>query len=158
MYIVLVLLSLVYAVVPQYHTPSHQALINFNFVTDCVIGGWGTRYNHYGCWCGKGGSGTPIDAIDRCCMHHDKCYDRAVASKVCGDIRQYFALYKWDCVKTPNGNRAVCRGTNTGCAAALCKCDTECVECWKNVKDSRGKTIIPSLWPFGIGKPGCPKK
>lgn len=29
----------------------------------------------YGNWCGPGhGGGTPIDALDQACMHHDKCY------------------------------------------------------------------------------------
>lgn len=40
------------------------------------------HYNNYGCWCGIGGSHTPVDGIDECCMHHDKCYDKAVDDKV----------------------------------------------------------------------------
>lgn len=31
----------------------------------------------HGNWCGpKHGSGTPIDALDKICMVHDRCYDR----------------------------------------------------------------------------------
>ena len=32
----------------------------------------------YGNWCGPGCSGpsAPVDDVDRCCMVHDKCYDR----------------------------------------------------------------------------------
>jgi len=31
----------------------------------------------YGNWCGPNhGSGKPIDALDRICMYHDKCYDK----------------------------------------------------------------------------------
>lgn len=30
----------------------------------------------YGNWCGPNyGAGKPIDAMDACCMHHDRCYD-----------------------------------------------------------------------------------
>ncbi|MGC5326030.1 phospholipase A2 family protein [Brevibacillus sp. SYSU BS000544] len=32
----------------------------------------------YGRWCGLNcsGPGKPIDSVDRCCMKHDKCYDK----------------------------------------------------------------------------------
>ncbi|CAJ0604873.1 unnamed protein product [Cylicocyclus nassatus] len=68
------------------------------------------RYNHYGCWCGPGGSGKPIDGIDTCCMHHDLCYDEAVKSGVCSKIGSYLRHYGWDCVKERNEKHAKCRG------------------------------------------------
>ncbi|VDM81938.1 unnamed protein product [Strongylus vulgaris] len=120
--------------------PINRSLINFNGVCKCELGysaivthtTWLVImqahlqvYNHYGCWCGKGGSGTPVDGIDQCCKTHDYCYRAARISKKCSSIALYTDMYKWKC----RNKKAICQG-KTECEKALCACDTAAVRCW----------------------------
>ncbi|EFO20115.1 hypothetical protein LOAG_08373, partial [Loa loa] len=40
------------------------ALWNLDKMSTCRLGYPATVYNNYGCWCGVGGSGKPMDGID----------------------------------------------------------------------------------------------
>ncbi|KJH50889.1 phospholipase A2 [Dictyocaulus viviparus] len=106
---------------------NNNALWNLGEVGECVLHYFPLVYNDYGCWCGIGGAHEPVDGIDRCCMHHDKCYDAAVSKKICFDTPwEYIDNYNWKCVNST----AICDEHNHPCQAALCSCDVAVVKCW----------------------------
>ncbi|EYC33072.1 hypothetical protein Y032_0002g586 [Ancylostoma ceylanicum] len=107
--------------------PLIGSLFNFGQIGRCILGYSPIIYNNYGCWCGVGGSHEPMDEIDKCCMHHDNCYDAAVNAGICRDVAyQYLSSYKWKCVN----RTAVCEENQGVCEAALCACDSAAVQCW----------------------------
>ncbi|CAL4122247.1 unnamed protein product, partial [Meganyctiphanes norvegica] len=51
-------------------------------------------YNEYGCYCGLGGAGQPVDGIDKCCQAHDLCLTYA---SQCAGLDYYLQPYRWRC-------------------------------------------------------------
>ncbi|RVE68573.1 hypothetical protein OJAV_G00093180 [Oryzias javanicus] len=88
------------------------------------------RYNDYGCWCGRGGAGTPVDEVDECCEGHDKCYRRSRKAPGCTSLfkNPYILDYDFSC----HNNQVSCSETNDPCEAAVCRCDQAAVNCFAN--------------------------
>lgn len=98
-------------------------------------------YAWYGCYCGFGGKGVPVDGTDRCCMIHDNCYDVAFKSHDCPfQPEVYYILYRRhfhmrNCL-TPQAN-ITCDAASaypswfrlSHCAASICKCDAAVSMC-----------------------------
>ncbi|PAA62050.1 hypothetical protein BOX15_Mlig018473g2, partial [Macrostomum lignano] len=96
-------------------------------------------YVGYGNYCGKEGSGQPVDKIDACCLQHDHCYDRLNAKdkrNQCGFLfGTYITAYSYQnadnglilCVD--NGKTA-----KSKCKRELCRCDLEFVRCLQPVQ------------------------
>ncbi|KAM9858182.1 phospholipase A2-like [Aulostomus maculatus] len=85
-------------------------------------------YNDYGCWCGFGGKGTPLDAVDTCCHAHDKCYERSRKAPGCTSLASfpYVLVYDFNCTD----NQVTCSDTNNKCQAAVCECDRVAAHCF----------------------------
>ena len=56
-------------------------------------------YDDYGCWCGPGGSGDPVDESDYCCMQHDSCYDGIIARGHCNPYLNQYTFKNGTCCK-----------------------------------------------------------
>ncbi|XP_071039514.1 phospholipase A2 'basic'-like isoform X2 [Parasteatoda tepidariorum] len=98
---------------------------------------------NYGNWCGLGGSGIPLDHIDRCCKMHDLCYEK-IANYECYDEKPHLAHYKW---KYGNG-KIYCSKGNYGCGPAACRCDARIANCAEIYADSYDSSLRGTRPPF----------
>nr|ACY68713.1 phospholipase A2 isoform 4 [Parasuta nigriceps] len=103
--------------------PQPLNLVQFDSIIECA--NYGSRpswhYLDYGCYCGKGGSGTPVDDLDRCCKTHDDCYAEA-DKKGCNPT---FSVYSWKC-----GSDGPTCSDNNECKAFICNCDAAAAKCF----------------------------
>ena len=56
------------------------------------------HWNGYGCWCGIGGGGTPVDEFDAVCKAHDECWGALRnPGEICHGVWGWghFLAYRW---------------------------------------------------------------
>ena len=103
-----------------------DVVLGFGLMISKVTGRNPLDFCGYGKWCGAGGSGTPVDAIDNCCKIHDECYDRTAEKySICVP---HLAMYIFSYDK--NKNDVKCSAL-TNCGSDTCECDRQAVLCFK---------------------------
>ncbi|XP_073322474.1 phospholipase A2-like [Pagrus major] len=110
-----------------------RAIWQFGDMIECVQPGVDPiNYNNYGCYCGLGGKGTPVDDLDRCCKVHDDCYGAQMEIPECSGFfdKPYFIIYDYTCSE----RKVTCSATNNKCQKAACECDRAAAHCFARVK------------------------
>nr|XP_002127054.1 basic phospholipase A2 taipoxin alpha chain-like isoform X2 [Ciona intestinalis] len=119
--------------VKKHETSRHRRSIwQFGVMVQCAEGldhqfpMWTMEnYNDYGCHCGMGGKGDPLDVIDECCMEHDSCYKETRLRHKVWKWQIYFTHYNYQC----HGKRITCYNGSSW-KQDLCQCDVKAAGCF----------------------------
>nr|APJ38027.1 phospholipase 1 [Lithognathus mormyrus] len=114
------------------HSLDYRALNQFRQMILCVMPDSSPVFDYadYGCYCGYGGSGTPVDDLDRCCEVHDACYSDAMHHSECWPIldNPYTEFYSYSCDEP--SKTVTCGSSNNECEMFICECDRKAAECF----------------------------
>ncbi|XP_039223213.1 phospholipase A2 homolog otoconin-22-like isoform X2 [Crotalus tigris] len=81
------------------------------------------NFTNYGCHCGAGTQGLPVDAIDRCCHSHDCCYNK-VEMYGCNPKVLTYRFYA-------QGDKIKCVKSRDRCEKMVCECDQKAASCFQ---------------------------
>ncbi|XP_063001504.1 basic phospholipase A2 F16-like [Elgaria multicarinata webbii] len=95
-------------------------------------------YSTYGCYCGLGGKGKPLDKTDWCCQQHDCCYTKVDKEGCKSKTNLYIYSYnsgKVRCGAEPLWWKLMMKN-GIWCQRKVCECDRRFVECLKKYSRS----------------------
>ncbi|XP_062926728.1 basic phospholipase A2 Sms-N6-like [Mobula hypostoma] len=114
--------------IPTPHPISRRSVLDIAFVLWCYRNHYQFSIysvNGYGCYCGKGGDGMPLDDFDTCCFKHDCCYEEALLTS-CGQGTNIYLKPSYSVCEV---GRAECPEGLEPCSSHLCLCDKQLAEC-----------------------------
>ncbi|XP_006774525.2 PREDICTED: putative inactive group IIC secretory phospholipase A2 isoform X1 [Myotis davidii] len=132
--------------------PTHSSFWQFQRMVKHITGRSAFfSYYGYGCYCGLGGKGTPVDDTDRCCLAHDCCYEKL---KQLG-CQPLLSSYQFHIVNST----VVCEcapGPGAGCLCGLraCECDKQSAYCFKE----NLPTYEKNFKQFFLSRPRCGRR
>nr|XP_020828857.1 basic phospholipase A2 RVV-VD-like [Phascolarctos cinereus] len=116
----LLLLGLAALIICGLISPTRGDLLQLRKMIKKMTGKPITHYISYGCFCGWGGKGQPLDASDGCCQVHDCCYEKLKEKKCLAKLSSY---------KYSIRNGQIHCGGNKWCERKSCECDKEIALC-----------------------------
>ncbi|XP_056319275.1 phospholipase A2-like isoform X2 [Danio aesculapii] len=122
---------LIFAVTLPTYLSNMKNLLQFEDMIKCTIPSSSPLidFADYGCYCGLGGQGLPVDVLDLCCFRHDSCYDQTKNLESCSLFDSpYTNTYDYNCDKITR--TITCLASNDACDMFICKCDKTAAECF----------------------------
>lgn len=106
---------------------NRNVVSQFRTMINKVTGRSAFDYLGYGCYCGLGGKGIPVDELDECCFLHDQCYDKISTYLQFWNLcSPHLVNYSWDFYQ----NVVTCKENPETCAYKMCICDKIAAECF----------------------------
>ncbi|KAL6456236.1 hypothetical protein MHYP_G00347790 [Metynnis hypsauchen] len=125
---------------------SERSLLQFREMIKCVLPNSSPLedFADYGCYCGLGGQGTPLDQLDQCCFVHDHCYSRASNLSSCDSLLDspYVNIYDFHC--NSSTNTVTCLSSNKECDMFICECDRVASACFGVAPYNASNNHLPS--------------
>ncbi|XP_048066327.1 phospholipase A2-like isoform X1 [Megalobrama amblycephala] len=143
---VLLTLLILTVSLPTLHLYSIKNLLQFEDMIECTIPNSSPvlDFADYGCFCGFGGQGSPVDQLDRCCFTHDDCYAKAKILQSCTSLfdSPYTNTYDYQCDKITR--TITCLASNDDCDMFICQCDKAAAECFAQSPYNASNNHLPS--------------